>query len=103
MPPFAIDEDVTEQYTVRVFPYSGFAVAPYLRRYYPSLITADPFLLDRGFYDTMVPVFRRVRLPTGDMVQQALPEGVVAPGSKVAGLHHLAVGKEGPTCKVTTK
>jgi hypothetical protein len=102
MPPFAIDEEITEQYTVRVFPYSGFAVAPYLRRYYPSLIAADPFLLDRGFYDTMVPVFRRVRLPTGDMVQKALPEGVLAPGSKVAGFIYFEDVKEGPSVTLTT-
>jgi hypothetical protein len=82
MPPFAIDEEITEEYMVRTFPYSGFTVAPYLRRYYPSLVLADPFLLDRAFYDTMVPVFRRVRLPTGDMVQKALPEGILHPEAR---------------------
>jgi hypothetical protein len=96
MPPFAIDEEITEEYMVRTFPYSGFTVAPYLRRYYPGLVLADPFLLDRAFYDTMVPVFRRVRLPTGDMVQKALPEGILAPGSKVAGFLYFEDVKEGP-------
>ena len=96
MPPFDIDEDITEEYTISTFPYTGFTIAPYLRRYYPRLALADPFLLDRGFYDTMVPVFRRVRLPTGDMVQKALPEGVLAPGAKVAGFLYFEDVKEGP-------
>lgn len=85
MPPFDIDEEVTETITVDAFPYTGFTVAPYLRRYYPRLTAADAFLLDRAFYSRMVPVFRTIRLPTGDMVQKALPEGVLAPGSRVAG------------------
>lgn len=46
---------------------------------------AGRFVYDPRFYSTYFPVFQRLRLPTGDMVQKALPEGVVEAGGKVTG------------------
>jgi hypothetical protein len=61
-------------------------VAPYLAAYYPwSPAFAGSFVSDRWYYDRYRPVFRRVELPTGDMVPKALPEGVVDPGGRASG------------------
>ncbi len=43
----------------------------------------DPFWYDPFWFDH--PRFSRVPLPTGDMVQMALPERVVEPGARVTG------------------
>jgi len=85
MPPFDIDTDVVETVMVNEYAYDGFAIAPHLSRYYPRLRVADPFWWDGGYYARTVPAFRRIALPTGDMVQMALPEGVLAPGSRITG------------------
>jgi hypothetical protein len=84
IPPFDIDEDITERVGTINYPYTSFRVAPHLRRFYPGLIVADGFLLDEPFY-SRYSVFRTLKLPTGDMVQKALPEGVLEPGGKVSG------------------
>jgi hypothetical protein len=85
MPPYDVEGSLAEPFTIYDYPYSGFEIAPHLRRYYPRLRVADPFWWDRAFYDRMVPAFRSVALPTSDMVRMALPEGVLDPGGRVAG------------------
>lgn len=68
------------------FPLTGFYVAPHFSRFYPRLSRfAGPFAYDPLFYSTYFPRFQRLRLPTGDMVQKALPEGVLEAGGKVTG------------------
>lgn len=72
----------------RAYPYacSGFLVAPYLRPYYSGLAPyPGPFLYDPLFYSTYYPAFARIPLPTGDMVQRALPEGVLEPAGRITG------------------
>jgi hypothetical protein len=87
LPPFAID--ATETVAVRApypYPYDGFYVAPHLVRYYPFFARFDgAFAYDPFFYATYYPAFRRVSLPTGDMVQKALPEGVLQAGGRITG------------------
>jgi hypothetical protein len=85
LPPYDIDEDVTERLAVYDYSYAGFRVAPYLANYYPRMHVADPYWWDGGYYDAFVPAYRRVRLPTQDMIRLALPEGVLEPGSKMSG------------------
>jgi hypothetical protein len=88
MPPYDLSGSVTESYTVQnpYYPYTGFTVAPYLRRYYPRMAFYDgTFAYDQTYYDPYLTSFRRIRLPTTDMVQRALPEGVLAPGGKISG------------------
>jgi len=68
------------------YPYYGFMVAPYLHRYYPMFLPYDgAFAYDPLFYSTYYPQFVRVNLPTGDVVQKALPEGVLEPGGRITG------------------
>ena len=85
LPPYDIDEDVTERLAVYDYSYAGFRVAPYLANYYPRMRVADPYWWDGAYYDTFVPAYRRVRLPTQDMIRLALPEGVLQPGGKMEG------------------
>jgi hypothetical protein len=93
LPPFEITGTETEPIgTAGVldgpypYPLTGFYVAPHFRRFYPRLRAfAGPFAYDPLFYSRYFPAFRRLRLPTGDMVQKALPEGVLEAGGKVTG------------------
>ena len=88
MPPYDVNGTLVESYTVRnsYYPYSRFTVAPYLRYYYPLMSPYDgPFAYDALYYDPYLTAYRRVQLPTADMVQRALPEGILDPGGKVSG------------------
>lgn len=86
IPPFDLEAEVTQPVTTPAFTYTGFGVAPYLSPYYPGV---DPFVgdfaFDAGYYGTHFPAFREIDLPTADMVQMALPEGVLEPGGSVTG------------------
>jgi hypothetical protein len=88
MPPYDVNGTLTAAYTVRnpYYPFTGFTVAPYLRSYYPLMTPFDgPFAYDPLYYDPYLTAYRRIQLPTADMVQRALPEGVLEPGGKVSG------------------
>lgn len=79
------------------FPLTGFYIAPHFSRFYPGLtVFAGPFAYDPLFYSTYFPVFQRLRLPTGDMVQKALPEGVLEAGGKVTGFLYFEDIDVGP-------
>ncbi len=85
LPPFNISETVTEPITLERT-YSGFLIAPYLSRYYPrARVLRDPFLFDDVYFRRYYPAFVEIQLPTGDMIQKALPEGVLEPGGRVSG------------------
>jgi hypothetical protein len=86
IPPYKIDETMTESVTVPAYEWSGFAVAPHLSRYYGGRRAwADPFYYDSGWFNDRYTVWRRVELPTADMVSMALPEGVLEPGGIAEG------------------
>jgi hypothetical protein len=90
LPPFRIEgtETVGTSGALNAYPYplSGFYVAPYLSRFYPGLTPfAGPFVYDPFFYTSYYPRFVELQLPTGDMVQKALPEGVLQPGGRMSG------------------
>jgi hypothetical protein len=90
IPPFDIEATVTEPVAYTASPAGGFLVAPYLSPYYPWMpVFNGPFLHDGWYYSRHRPVFRRIDLPTGDMVRKALPEGVVEPGGRVSGFLYL--------------
>src|SRR5262249_4180132 len=88
MPPYDIDATLVESYTV-TNPYYGFnrfAIAPYLSRWYPRFNRYDgAFAYDPAYYTPYVTQYRNIQLPTADMVQRALPEGVLSPGGKAGG------------------
>lgn len=64
----------------------GFAVAPYLAPIYPGFIPApDPFYSDPEYYDYYYDRWRYLTLPTIEMMQQALPEGVLDTNGGLSG------------------
>lgn len=91
LPPFQISGTTAERVatTGPVMPYGpvvGFGVAPYLSPWYPGWsVYGGPFPYSTGYYGTYYDSFSRIVLPTGDMIQKALPEGVLAPGGRVSG------------------
>jgi hypothetical protein len=92
LPPFNIRDSQTvaigglAPVSVYSFPNSSFYVAPYLRAYYPVFEPyGGPFIHDAQFYATHYPSMSRASLPTPDMMQRALPEGVVQPGGRITG------------------
>jgi hypothetical protein len=101
IPPFNIHATQVEPITD--VGYTGFWVAPYYAPYYPHL-RAYPgaFPFDEFYYNTYYPAFVDVNLPTGDMIQKALPEGVLDTGGRVTGfLYFQNVGKKAGTVNFT--
>jgi len=67
------------------FDYYGFHVAPGYGFYYPDIdVWGGPFAYDPLFYDTYS-TYWPVNLPSKDMLDRALPEGVIQPGGHVTG------------------
>jgi len=88
MPPYDIDGTLAESYTVRnpYYGFSRFSVAPYLSRWYPRFSRYDgEFAYDPAYYRPYYTRYVNVALPTPDMVQRALPEGVISPGGHAEG------------------
>jgi hypothetical protein len=77
--PFEVRGAVAEPLPLYAFPRGPFLVRDIAGR--PVLV--DPFWYDPFYLD--FPRYRWVDLPTGDMVQLALPEKVVEPGARVSG------------------
>jgi len=88
MPPYDTHGTLTEAYTVQtpIYGFDRFQVAPYLRRWYPRFALYDgAFAYDPAYYTPYVTAYQRINLPTPDMVQRALPEGVLSPGGRASG------------------
>jgi hypothetical protein len=103
LPPYRIQTEVARPVSGGrpYYPYTGFGGAPYLREYYPRLEIYDgPFAFsdhDYGANSTIWSRYRSVELPTEDMLDRALPEGVVEPGGRVGGfLYFQRLGGPGP-------
>ena len=79
MPPYDTNGSLSEAYTIQnpIYGFDRFAVAPYLSRWYPRFTRYDgAFAYDPTYYTPYVTRYHTVQLPTVDMVQRALPEGV---------------------------
>src|SRR4029077_16065662 len=88
MPPYDTDGKVTESYTVQnpAYGFNGFSVAPYLSRWYPRFSRfGGTFAYDPAYYTPYVTRYRQIDLPTVDMVQRALPQGVLGAGGRASG------------------
>jgi hypothetical protein len=88
MPPYDTQGSLTEAYTIRnpIYAFDRFEIAPYLGRWYPRFALYDgAFAFDPAYYTSYVTQYRRINLPTAEMVQRALPEGVLSPGGRVSG------------------
>lgn len=85
LPPFQIDGQVANRIGMQYAPV-GFGYAPYLSPYLASGgVFNGPYVTNRPYWDRYAPVLRTVNLPTQDMLQKALPEGVLLPGGRVSG------------------
>jgi hypothetical protein len=87
LPPFDILGTVSEP--VSSLPYDGLYWPSYYSRWsvFGGPFRDDPLYFGTfsPFYGSYGPGYYRIDLPTGDMVQKALPETVVPPGGRVAG------------------
>ncbi|TMQ67838.1 MAG: hypothetical protein E6K80_14875 [Candidatus Eisenbacteria bacterium] len=109
IPPYRIRGSATTDLADRVdltprFAYDRFDLAPAYWGYYPGLRhwgyawTSDPFYYDHYYSLWQEP------LPSNDMVEQALPEGVLEPGGRVTGfLYFQRLGSDvtGATFRAT--
>jgi len=69
------------------FTYSRFSLAPwYFKYYFPYFIEFWPWhtAFDRAYYDRYYPSWEG-ELPTRDMRERAIPEGVIEPDGRVSG------------------
>ncbi|MBW3566486.1 MAG: hypothetical protein KY410_00775, partial [Proteobacteria bacterium] len=94
VPPYRIDSSVSrptvdmqhDPVTDPGFTGSGFEIAPYYSSAYPGMaVYEDVFVFDRNYYDAAYRYWQETELPTYEMLQQALPEGVVHSGGNVEG------------------
>ncbi len=89
LPPLQIEGKVPKVATAPVytprFAYDGFYPAPYYGSTYTGLTPwTDPWVYDSVYYDRYYPVWQ-VPLPTQDMRELAIPEGVIEPGGSISG------------------
>ncbi|HTE46103.1 MAG TPA: hypothetical protein VK636_12705 [Gemmatimonadaceae bacterium] len=105
MAPYDVDGSLSEAYTVRnpFYGFDRFTVAPYLSRWYPRFSRyAGAFALDRSYYSPYATRYREIKLPTVDMVQRALPEGVLSPGGHATGFVYFeALHRDAKTLTLT--
>jgi hypothetical protein len=87
MPPYKITGSANNR--VIVIPhftyYGGFYIAPYYAPYFTTVPPWDyPWPFDSYYYDRFYPAWQ-LQLPTRDMRERAIPEGVVDPQGGVSG------------------
>lgn len=94
LPPFQIDGKVANRIGTAYYAPVGFNYAPYLSAYMATGGTwKSPYVTNQLYFDRYAPVMRTVNLPSTDMLQKALPEGVLQPGGRVTGfLYFEGVG-----------
>ena len=104
LPPFDI-KAVQSERSAYAFPTRGFIIAPYQARFFPRFQTfRGPFAFDTIYFQSFHTGLQRHRLPTGDMVVKALPEGVLEPQGKITGfLYFENVARELETVDFVAK
>jgi hypothetical protein len=98
IPPFQIQRPGTEVVTLApAFTSDRFFLYERYRRFYPGYpLWEGPWDFDPAFYDQSYATWKP-SLPTKDMLQQALPEGVLQPGGSAAGfLYFNQLQDKGP-------
>jgi hypothetical protein len=94
LPPYAIEGTIEEP--VRIHPrpgivaprffHEGFHVAPHFSPYFDRITAFDgAFFYDPFYYNRYYTYWQEIELPTIEMLQEALPDGVIDPGGKVIG------------------
>jgi hypothetical protein len=85
LPPFVVSGVAYSPVDI-VYPPMNFGLAPYLSPWYPGLsVWGGSFPYRAGYYGSYQTAYQRVSLPTGDMIQKGLPEGVLGPGGRITG------------------
>lgn len=104
LPPYRIEGSVTEPEIDRSygpimnpgFTYSGFELAPYYSPVYPNMaVYTDPFVYDPYFYGNAYRYWDETELPTFEMLEYAMPEGVVHSGGNIEGWVYFEKVPEG--------
>ena len=93
LPPFSIDDDIEEPaiaYNSAVDPigfrHANFRLAQSYSVAYPGLsYWGAPFPYDPSYYDHYYNYWVDIPLPTQEMIQQVIPEGVIEPGGSLSG------------------
>lgn len=94
LPPYAVEEEVDGD-PVAVHPgpisepgfrHRGFHVAPYYADVYPGIhYWSHSFAYDPYYYDYYADYWVENEMPSEEMLQKVLPEGVIDPGGSVSG------------------
>lgn len=88
LPPYDIRGETTRTVQSHAYTHDGFVVAHHVHPYYPRHPRSrHHYYHDYYYYRTYHPVYQTytIRLPTTDMLQRGLPEGVVEPGGRAMG------------------
>jgi hypothetical protein len=93
LPPYALEGSIQEyrsQYTC-----SGFYVAPHYSPFYPHMREyLDPFYYDPLYYGHYYNCWRETDLPTPEMLNKALPDGVLENNANASGfLYFQKIGE----------
>ena len=97
LPPYSIEEKMNEDAASSEFTCSGFYVAPYYSRYYPNMLRyEDPFFYDPIYNQHYYSCWKNnsIELPTKEMINKALPEGVLWQKVTVSGYLYFEKVKE---------
>jgi hypothetical protein len=103
LPPYGITGSVEEPHLVQTYPvilepefeWNDFDIAPYYSAIYPDMPVWDgPFYYDPFYYDEYYTYWQTIQLPTQEMLNQALPDGVIKPGGRVSGFMYFQEVKE---------
>jgi hypothetical protein len=94
LPPYAIEGTIEEPVRIQPRPgavaprffHDGFHVAPHFSPYFDGIAAFDgAFFYDPFYYDRYYTYWQEIELPTIEMLQESLPDGVLDPGGKVIG------------------
>ncbi|MBU3948805.1 MAG: hypothetical protein KJ826_11365 [Proteobacteria bacterium] len=90
LPPFAIKDVVEEPVMSSRFDCPGFYVAPYYASYYPFLYGyRNSFYYDPFYFDHYYTCWKEIAMPTKEMLDLAIPEGVLGNRSEISGFFYF--------------
>ena len=88
LPPYRVTGQTTRTVKSHAYGHDSFAVGYHIHPYYPRHPRSrHHYYHSYHYYQAYHPVYHtyRINLPTMDMLQRALPEGVLKPGGRVMG------------------
>ncbi|MFO7963398.1 MAG: hypothetical protein R6U50_05705 [Desulfobacterales bacterium] len=86
LPPYSVEGTIYEPAMRSRFACPGFYVAPHYHRFYPYMhLYRYPFYYDPFYFDHYYTCWREISLPTREMLDNAIPEGVLKDGAEASG------------------